>query len=366
VVFHVTNFTESSDSYMSLEKLQRASLLMWEKLSALGVEDPKNVSAEDLSEAALNISTSVYESKFGRPLRPISELSELEQAVFMTNAISSNWFGLWALNAFPRVQMTHKFAAMMMATTISPKELAHVEAPWPSFLIDVPEGLLPLQGKDGVVSHITRIQIVSQLLPTVFKERWWGFWASGHAIEVLRAGPLHDAVTLRSGAELSKTALRKMPDQFERIDIQDLPLEEEFWEGYDRAQEDRVSVLIGRLVIGVCTLMTERANFTERTVKLSQDNLKYARRAGKQPESRLYTVGHPITLDCRPALQQYLNGTRPSRSPLTVQRLVAGHHKWQPHGPLSALRKWIFVEPYWQGKVDAPIPVRPHVAKDEP
>jgi hypothetical protein len=364
-MFHVTNFTESSESHMSLEKLVKTSMTLWERLPIWEI-DPKNVSADDLSYVAVKLATMVYEDRFQRPIRKTTEMGKDELSVFMLNAVCTNWFGLWALNAFPRVQMSHSFAAMLLATTISPKELPHVEAPWPAFLIEVPDGLLPLRGKDGAVSHITRIHVVNHLLPTELPERWWGFWMSGVSIEVVKAGTLADAVIPSTAKALEGRTLLKMPDR-PRVDVRDMPLEEvdEFWDGYDLGQEDRVSVLIGRLVTGVCTLMTERANYTERLVRMEPNLAKHAKRAGKQPETRIYTVGRPVKLDFRLVLKQYIEGTRLSKSPLTVQRLVAGHHKWQPHGPGNTQRKWIFIHPYWQGPETASIVVRPHVGKAE-
>lgn len=366
-MFHVTNFTESSESHMPLEKLVKTSMMLWERLPNWGI-DPTNVSVDDLSYVATTLASAVYQERFGRPIRTTAEMDKGELSVFMLNAVCTNWFGLWALNAFPRVQMSHSFAAMLLATTISPKELPHVEAPWPAFLIEVPDGLLPLRAKDGTVSHITRIHVVSHLLPTELRsERWWGFWMSGVSIEVVKVGTLSDAVILSTPKEIEGRTLYKVPETLPRADVRDMPLEEadEFWSGYDNAQEDRVSVLIGRLVTGVCTLMTERANFTERLVRMEPTLAKHAKRAGKQPETRIYTIGQPVKIDFRLALKQYIEGTRPSKGPLTVQRLVAGHHKWQPHGPGNTLRKWKFIQPYWQGPETASIVVRPHVGKTE-
>jgi hypothetical protein len=146
-----------------------------------------------------------------------------------------------------------------------------------------------------------------------------------------------------------------------RIDPVDKPLPFErqlFGEWYDCNHEERVAVLAARLVVGVCVLMTERAEFTERRVRMSSPLGLFARRLGTDPESRLYTLCRPVRVDVRPSLDAFLRGT--SRTP-TVQSLVAGHHKRQPYGPGGSERKWIYVEPYWRGPEDGPIAVRPHV-----
>jgi hypothetical protein len=41
---------------------------------------------------------------------------------------------------------------------------------------------------------------------------------------------------------------------------------------------------------------------------------------------------------------------------MVKRTLVQGHHKSQPYGPKSSLRKRIFIEPYWKGSIDDPEP----------
>ncbi|MDI3289309.1 hypothetical protein [Polyangium sp. 15x6] len=74
------------------------------------------------------------------------------------------------------------------------------------------------------------------------------------------------------------------------------------------------------------------------------------------PRTMLFRVGKPLEKDFRPAVRDYLEGRQ--RNP-SVQTLVAGHWKMQPHGPGFSLRRLIYVEPYGRGDVDAPIHVRP-------
>lgn len=366
-MFHATNFTESTKSQFSLEKLMRTSLMLWEKLPAFNL-DPKTATAEDISYLAGLMADQAYESRFGEARTAEFKGMPLENiAAWMMTAICTQWFGQWGDLAFPRIQMSHSFASMLMATTISPKEIPNVEAPWPAFLIEVPQGLLPLPLKDGTLSHITRVHVTSHFLPTHLKNpRWWSFWLTGMGVEILRAGPLEESVIARTKKALTATPFRRVPEGFRAADEpKDLGLvegdEEEFWDGYDLGLEDRISTLLGRLVIGACVFMTNRAHYQEKVTRLERSLLPHAARSGKKPESRVYTVGRPIKIDFRLAIKAYLEG---KRGPLTVQSLVAGHHKRQAHGPGGVDRKWVFIEPYWRGPEDGPILVRPHVGED--
>lgn len=360
-MFHATNFTESTKSQFSLEKLMRTSLMLWEKLPYFNV-NPKAATAEDISYVAGNMADQAYESRFGS--KRTSEFAGMPQehiAMWMLSAVCTQWFGLWGDLAFPRIQMSHSFAAQLMATTISAKEIPNVEAPWPAFLIEVPQGLLPLKLANGTETCITRVHVTSHFLPThMTQARWWSFWLTGMGVEIIRAGYLEEAVIPRGKRELEKQALKRVPETEYPWEPKDIRVgdDEEFWEGYDRNQEERISTLLGRLVIGACVFMTERANYTEKAVRMDRSLAPFAVRASKKPESRVFTVGKPVKVDFRLAVKSYIEG---KRGPLTVQSLVAGHHKWQPHGAGSTQRKWIMIDPYWRGPEDSPILVRPHV-----
>ena len=62
-------------------------------------------------------------------------------------------------------------------------------------------------------------------------------------------------------------------------------------------------------------------------------------------------------------VREYLEG-KSHRSP-SVQVLVSGHYKMQPHGTKNSLRKLIWRAPFWRGPDDAPIPIRAHVLGKE-
>ncbi len=76
--------------------------------------------------------------------------------------------------------------------------------------------------------------------------------------------------------------------------------------------------------------------------------------------TRICYVGRALKVDCRQAVKRFLStGAGKKGGPQTVQTLVRGHHKKQPFGPRSTLRKVIWREPFWRGPEDAPIMTRP-------
>jgi hypothetical protein len=354
-MYRGVNFTESNESYRTIDGEMQIAARLWAHFQDQGCR-----SRDDRSMASYDFACEIFESKFGKMTGSVAQLPTDQQAVWMMDGIVSDWYSEWAEYAFPRVQMSHSYAAMLMATTISPKELGQIEAPWPAFAVEIPDKLLPIQAK-GVDSSILRVCVNTHFLPCFMpEERWWSHWMQGPRIELHRAGTLEDMTT---GKASGKGQLMEFDGP--RLEALDAPLEDydAFWEHYDDDQENRIAMLVSRLVVGVCIMMTEKANYVERSTDLSKKLGPYAKRYQKQPESRLYTLGKPTKVDFRQAIRAFVEGR--SRGPMTVQRLVAGHHKRQPYGPNSSLRKWIFRQPYWQGPSDGPIVVRPHIVSAE-
>lgn len=350
-MFRGTNFTESNESFRNIEGEMQIAARLWEYLESHGCE-----TREDRSRESYNFACDMFENKVGAMPRE-RPLSDQHQAMWMMDAIVTDWYAEWAEHAFPRVQTSHSFASMLMATTISPRELETVEAPWPAFAIEIPGGLLPIQAR-GIDSCVTRACINTHLMPTMFKERWWSVSMHGPRIELHRAGTLVDMLSDKKRGAPGEL-LRVSPAM--RADPLSAPIEndEAFWDDYSQDQEDRVTLLVLRLMVGVCVMMTERANYVERVTDLRKKLGPYAERFQQRPEARVYVLGKPVKVDFRQAVRAFVEGR--SRGPMTIQRLVAGHHKRQPHGPGNSLRKWIFIQPYWQGPSDSEIVVRPHL-----
>lgn len=246
-----------------------------------------------------------------------------------------HWYQ-WAELGFPRVQLPHRYAAMLMATSIAESEIPNVKVPWANFIIEMPEGLWPKVHLGAVDLDTVRSVYVRTTNKGVRLE-WQGTWAS-----------FYDDFDNLSDALQSPTAFNK--------DIEALPEQQEVF--------DRVKALTVRLILGISIAMTERALWTEQKTRFdpSVGSPRKIREVGIEPVSRLYKIGRAVKLDLRQEIRSYITGERKG-GPVTVRCLVAGHWKNQVHGKGHKLRKWMHIEPYWRGPEDAPVLVRPHVIR---
>lgn len=362
-MFHATNFTETTASYEALDDLMEMSNSITEFVRQNAGTDQAAI--DNLISQSMN---QQYLDRRGLTIEDMPAegfINQEHMAVWTMFASRAHWFARWGELAFPRIQTSHSFAAKLLATTVSRKEIPFIEAPWPAFLLEIPEGLLPIATKDGTMSHVTRVLVNTSFLPTMWGgETWWSLEFTGKGIEIHRAGRIEESFDLSTAKELKEAVpLIQLPDSF-GLQEKDLALEdpEDVWTGYNRSQEERVCLLATRLVLGACILMTDKAKFREREVRLQPRLANLRKRLGKEPVARVFTIGQPVKIDFRPVVEDYLTGGLRS---LCVQSLVAGHHKYQPHGPSNTLRKWIFVEPYWRGDVEDLILVRPHVGAED-
>lgn len=95
----------------------------------------------------------------------------------------------------------------------------------------------------------------------------------------------------------------------------------------------------------------EARRLTEQMKKHPKGSGKYERARERlnslQQQRRIY-LGRGV----EPLEENRGEGT--SRGPVTIRTLVAGHWKAQPYGPKRALRKTIWIEPFWRGPLDLP------------
>jgi hypothetical protein len=246
-------------------------------------------------------------------------------------------FGMaWAMSGFPLLRPTHKLAASLMATHV-PKDLVpDIKPPFPSFLIEVPEGIVP-SGQVGKASDGRPFPGQMSSLP--YTDRLAGLVESIDGLMLLRV--LH-------GPEADRKPI--LCAFYPIATIGDLA---------DMQHPDPKVRLLARLVLN-CAL------------ELEDPRHKHAREGGPPRPTPPKKVGRPkdtlptawtfelrreVKLDARAWVGDYITskGTSPS-----VQTLVRGHWKRQPFGPrVLNLRRSIHIEPYWRGPEDAPIVTRP-------
>lgn len=239
------------------------------------------------------------------------------------------WAGRWIENACPIIQLSgHRHAAALMSTGMP--SATGLRAPWSSFLIELPIGLF------GTITHVLVTCRRDELSEA--PEEKWSIMAMGGS------DSLHF---------LSQPPDKLCADDADGSDVSDAFLYEV------SGLEARSVLLLRRLVVNTCVSM---ANSTARQIgKHPSDWTKGPPRHGP-PAFRVFRVGKPIEMDCRPAIQAYLGGTR--RDPLKVQFLVRGHWRHQTHGPGNELRKLIWIQPFWKGPEDAVILRRTHVVTE--
>lgn len=113
-----------------------------------------------------------------------------------------------------------------------------------------------------------------------------------------------------------------------------------------------------RLVLGLILAYPVKSNWTYEGVRLAR--VKKLR--GHEPSHRLAILGRPVRTDVREGLRRFLGGE--GKSP-TVQFLVRGHYRNQPHGPQNSKRKIIWIQPHWKGPEEGLILARPHAIGPE-
>ncbi len=242
--------------------------------------------------------------------------------------IVTTWACRWYDQGLPAVKLGHKYAAALMATSMGSDIAEYVRPPWRAWLIHLPVGLLTTKERDKAV-NINRV-VVQCVRTTAGEDRYqWSaltdgysaLWSHGNTIESLLENPVGDA-----------------------------------WEGtcfqVKDTEDERTSALIGRLIVGVCLGFSDPSNITPQGPKARNYPHTEVRKS-KEPTVRTFMLGKQVKVDCRQAVKDYVAGTTGNK--LSVQVLVRGHWKSQPHGPKQSLRKVIWREPFWRGPEDAPI-----------
>jgi hypothetical protein len=121
-------------------------------------------------------------------------------------------------------------------------------------------------------------------------------------------------------------------------------------------------IVVRRLLVGLLWTM----QYTNNWKPTSPTKTPYEPIKRGPPAHRVVLVGRPIDVDCRKAVQAYIDGSADQHAPPSVQTLVRGHYKRQVIGVARSGRKVIWVEPYWRGPEDAPILARPYkIGKDK-
>jgi hypothetical protein len=252
--------------------------------------------------------------------------AELEHQMPLV-VIAHGWAAEWHRLAWPTVTMGHRYAAALLSTAAPEWE---IRSPWSHFLIMVPDHLIELVNRDGESDSVGRVLVMSS-----HGDRWT-WLALAERCEYSMIGTTTDH--MRRGE-------REVPH----------PWAEPFGHLPTTTQDERAVVLIDRLVLNACAVLTGDPSQVRPVGK--------RRPAGPHAGAAAlgggtYELRRDVRVDCRAAVRDYLLGAR--RTAPAVRWIVRGHWRQQPHGADRALRRSQWIEPFWKGADDAPVAMRAH------
>jgi len=254
------------------------------------------------------------------------------------------WSARWVDQGCPRLVFDSNYASLLMATDVGKEMLDNIVFPWKAFLIQMPDNLLSSKDDKGNEHPIT--QVFVQILKDQYDTPVLNIVATTkNNMQIWRHGvPLNLLTT--SKAKKSSWGYGLECD----------------------SRDERVLVLIGRLIISMCMALSDPDNYRKKTCK--KQRKKYGKRLSQKfkrpdlPEVQTFVIGKPTKINCRDAIVEYAEGKTNRNSP-TLRFLVRGHWRWQPYGPGKKMRKRIPIEPYWKGPDGAKILTRTILMEDE-
>ena len=219
-----------------------------------------------------------------------------------------------------------------MATSVPAEAVPEVVIPWHAFLVEVPNDLL---GPDSTFDDVAYVGMIanSQNQPIVY-------------------------LFMRDYARPMVFPLKNVTNLCQLSDVLDVKHPKLDMTSHQIAEVMRSLDLLGRYMLGALIELDD----VEHKQKISRGPGRHAldpkHRGGTPPTSWVFQIKRDVQVAVRPYVREYVKDG--GRKSLALQRLVRGHSKRQPHGPRGSLRKWIHIEPYWQGPEDAPIALRKH------
>jgi len=260
-----------------------------------------------------------------------------------------SWASRWADQAFPQIILGHKIAAAMMATSVNVDVSKEIHAPWKAFLIQIPKGLITLRDhKAGTIANMDLLGV--QEFSRRTHNTWnWRLSSTESPLQLWRFG----------------LPSEKLVDA--DIGFSDDYLEDLFGKSIDDMDE-RVSQLIGRLIISICLSFPEHGKSIGSGSKSSYNKRGFIVDRNGFPIVRNYEIRTPIRIDCRENIKNYIRTGKTNlggSTVPTVQYLVRGYWRRPPHGIERNVPKNVWVHPHWKGPEDAKILVRGHKVIEE-
>ena len=244
---------------------------------------------------------------------------------------------LWCHCGFPQLVLGHKTTASLLVTSISEDVLDLIHPPWRSFYIELPSEMFSIVDAQG--NGNVSVRGIHVFVTKTDKEYEWSYVLNTSSDTFLWAWQL----TIH---QMWRKEIEVVYSQATRIDI--------------TKQDEKVNLLIRRLILNVCLYMTDKSKVKGPSNTYVPGTHVQQSRAGKEPRLRTYIFNDKPVHDFRGVIKEYLDGTNDSpEARLNYQKMVIGHWKSQAYGPNHSLRRPQRIEPYWRGRIDAPILVRP-------
>ncbi len=126
-----------------------------------------------------------------------------------------------------------------------------------------------------------------------------------------------------------------------------------------------VGDMVRSLIRGACLAISDPAEHRKPGTQKPQTKHGKQRSTGEPNfEQARFLLAKPVSIDLREHVAAAASGR--THSAPKVQFLVRGHWREQVHGPKRALRKRIWIEPFWKGPEEARILLRAHALEKEP
>jgi hypothetical protein len=226
------------------------------------------------------------------------------------------------------VRMPHRYAAALMATDVA--KCSDFQFPWPVFEVMVPNGLLACDA----MGELTSVLVISSEDDV-------------YAFLLFDDGGRGRFAIIASSTNEFLYGVQQDPEESNY-------LHEALGTNDPEAERDPSS----RRLMSLAVRLVANASLDITTTPSRL--LKAKRLSPKKPKHGLVTpvgfeIGRPLDLDCRQDIRDYVAGKRSTEPKVTT--LVRGHWRNQVHGPGNALRKIIWVQPFYRGH--GPMIVRP-------
>jgi hypothetical protein len=225
---------------------------------------------------------------------------------------AETFLAAWRSSAYARVEISHKLAA---ALALTDTDGVQVESPWLACSLVVPDGLLDTVDDQGAPDPIARL------------------WCVGANIFFVITSKGTFVIT-------SKGTVRRPDPKTERGEL--------------------VMGMLRNLARGAFLALANPDDFRKQRMNSSGSSSKNKRSGAPDLAQARFMLSADVKVDLRPELAAVLSGKRRGGggSAPTVQFLVRGHWRQQAHGPGRALRKSIWIQPFWKGPEETRVLLR--------